>query len=437
MTEILNWLALFGIYISLFASTFFLYTFFENRKSMNGKEPKEWPSVTIAVPTYNDADTIKQTVESLLALDYPKDRLQLMIVENNHSTDGTYDIAKQFESNDVEVYSIPQGGKGPALNFALTFAKGEFFGGLDSDSIVEPDALKKLIEHFTSKDVMAVTPALKVHNPKSFLGRIQQIEYMMGVFLRKVFANLNSIHVTPGPLTIYRKEFFDKYGGYDEHNITEDLEIAMRIQCKKFKIKNAIDANVYAANPETWGTLARQRVRWYIGFLENMIKYKELLHPKYGLLAVYVLPMAFISIFLATIFSAYTFYRVILKIATLPFFFHSINYNIPAALHNGLIQFMSTSPDVKTILAIPLIVFTMIMLYAAKSYSKEKKESWLKLGILFIPYGIAYIYIFSIWWMMALGYKIFARKPLRFGGTVWSNSVINSILSKRSRNEQC
>jgi cellulose synthase/poly-beta-1,6-N-acetylglucosamine synthase-like glycosyltransferase len=302
---------------------------------------------------------------------------------------------------------------------------------------VEPDALKKLIEHFTSKDIMAVTPALKVHNPKSFLGRIQQIEYMMGVFLRKVFANLNSIHVTPGPLTIYRKEFFDKYGGYDEHNITEDLEIAMRIQCKKFKIKNAIDANVYAANPDTWGTLARQRVRWYIGFLENMIKYKELLNPKYGLLAVYVLPMAFISIFLATIFSAYTFYRVILKIATLPFFFHSINYNIPAALHNGLIQFASTSPDVKTILAIPLIVFSMIMLYAAKSYSKEKKESWLKLGILFIPYGIAYIYIFSIWWMMALGYKIFARKPLRFGGTVWSNSIINSILSKRSQNEQC
>jgi cellulose synthase/poly-beta-1,6-N-acetylglucosamine synthase-like glycosyltransferase len=436
MIEILNWLALFGIYISLFASIFFLYTFFESKQALNGKEPKEWPSVTIAVPTYNDADTIAKTVESLLALDYPREKLQLLIVENNNSTDGTYEIARQFESRGVEVYTIPQGGKGPALNFALAKARGEFFGGLDSDSIVEPDALKKLIAHFTAKNIMAVTPALKVYSPKSFLGRIQQIEYMMGVFLRRVFASLDSIHVTPGPLTVYRKEFFDKYGGYDEHNITEDLEIAMRIQSKRFKIRNAIDANVYAANPETWSALARQRVRWYIGFVENMAKYKELFHPKYGVLAVYILPMAFISVFLAMVFSAYSFYSIAVHTIAYPSVLKAINYNVLAAAKDWLSQIASTTPDVKTILAIPLITFSMIMLYAAKTYSKESRESGLKLGILFIPYGIAYIYIFSIWWMMALGYKLFARKPLRFGGTVWQNSVLNNLLS-RSKNEQC
>ncbi len=435
MIEILNWLALFGIYISLFASIFFLYTFFENKKNLNGKEPKEWPFVTIAVPTYNDADTIAKTVESLLALDYPREKLQLMIVENNNSTDGTYEIARQFESRGVEVYTIPQGGKGPALNFALAKARGEFFGGLDSDSVVEPDALKKLIAHFTSKDIMAVTPALKVYSPKSFLGRIQQIEYMMGVFLRRVFASLDSIHVTPGPLTVYRKEFFDKYGNYDEHNITEDLEIAMRIQSKRFKIRNAMDANVYAANPETWSALARQRVRWYIGFIENMAKYKELFHPRHGVLAMYILPMAFTSVVLAMMFSTYSFYSVAVHALAYPSMLKAIDYNVLAAVQNWLSQIASTTPDVKTILAIPLIMFSMIMLYAAKTYSKESRESGLKLGILFIPYGIAYIYIFSIWWMMAVGYKLFARKPLRFGGTIWQNSVLNNLLS-RSKNEQ-
>jgi cellulose synthase/poly-beta-1,6-N-acetylglucosamine synthase-like glycosyltransferase len=281
---------------------------------------------------------------------------------------------------------------------------------------------------------MAVTPALKVYNPKSFLGRIQQVEYMIGIFLRKVFESLDSIHVTPGPMTVYRKIFFDKFGGYDEHNITEDLEIAMRIQFKNFRIGNAIDANVYAANPETWGTLARQRVRWYIGFLENIIKYKSLLHPRFGILAMYVLPMAFISIFLAVIFSVYTLSKMILHAITLPFFLKSINYNLPAAAHSWFTQFISGTPDVKTILAIPLIVFSLIMLYSAKSYSKEAKESGIKLGILFIPYGIAYIYIFSMWWIMAIGYKIFARKPLRFGGTVWDNSIINAL---RRQHAQC
>lgn len=435
MTEILNWLALFGIYISLFASIFFLYTFFENKKNLNGKEPKEWPFVTIAVPTYNDADTIAKTVESLLALDYPREKLQLMIVENNNSTDGTYEIARQFESRGVEVYTIPQGGKGPALNFALAKARGEFFGGLDSDSVVEPDALKKLVAHFTAKDIMAVTPALKVYSPKSFLGRIQQIEYMMGVFLRRVFASLDSIHVTPGPLTVYRKEFFDKYGNYDEHNITEDLEIAMRIQSKRFKIRNAMDANVYAANPETWRALARQRVRWYIGFIENMAKYKELFHPRHGVLAMYILPMAFTSVVLAMLFSTYSFYSIGSRMLTYPFLLKAIGYNLPAAAHSWLSQIASTTLDVKTILAIPLIMFSMIMLYAAKTYSKESRESGLKLGILFIPYGIAYIYIFSIWWIMAVGYKLFARKPLRFGGTIWQNSILNNLLS-RSKNEQ-
>jgi ABC-type Na+ efflux pump permease subunit len=166
-----------------------------------------------------------------------------------------------------------------------------------------------------------------------------------------------------------------------------------------------------------------------------MAKYKELFHPRYGVLAVYVLPMAFISIFLAMVFSAYSFYRVSLQVVTYPFFLQTIDYNLPAAAHNWFVQFMSTSPDVKTILAIPLITFSMIMLYAAKTYSKESRESGLKLGILFIPYAIAYIYIFSIWWIMAVGYKLFARKPLRFGGTVWQNSVLNNLLS-RSKNEQ-
>jgi cellulose synthase/poly-beta-1,6-N-acetylglucosamine synthase-like glycosyltransferase len=425
----LNGLSLFGVYISLFASTFFLYVFFENRKTTNPPEPKEWPSVTIAVPAYNDAATVGKTIESLLALDYPKDKLQLMAIENNNSTDGTYEVMKKYEEKGVEVFTIPQGGKGPALNFAIARARGDFFGGLDADSFVDPVALKKLMAHFTADDIAAVTPALKVYKPKSFLGRIQQVEYMMGVFLRRVFDCLDSIHVTPGPLTIYRKSFFEKYGGYDEKNITEDLEIAMRIQSKNMRIRNAIDANVYADNPETWGPLAKQRVRWYLGFIDNVIKYKQLLHPKYGILSMYVLPMAFISIFLAVFFSTYSLYRIGANLITYPYFLTAINFNLLEAFKEWAAQVIHRVPDVKTFLAIPLVIMSVSMLYLAKSYSKEKSH----LGMFFILYVVAYIYIFSIWWIMTAGYKLFGGK-LKFGGTIWDNSVLSSLRRRHAGN---
>ena len=280
-------------YFGLFTSIFFLVTLIENKRSLgNPKPPKKLPFVTIMVPACNEENTVGKTVESLLGLDYPKKKLQIIVIDDG-SVDNTYKIAKKYVKQGVLVLKKKNGGKGTALNLGIKHAKGTFVGCLDADSIVESDALKKMIGYFTNKRIMAVTPSLKCTKPKTIWQRIQVIEFLLGVYLRKVFGFLGSIHVTPGPFTIFRKKFFDKYGGYDETTVTEDIEISLRIQSLNYEIENAVNANVYAIAKPTFLTLFSQRVRWYRGFLDNVQKYKHLISRKYGDLGIFILPSAF------------------------------------------------------------------------------------------------------------------------------------------------
>jgi cellulose synthase/poly-beta-1,6-N-acetylglucosamine synthase-like glycosyltransferase len=83
----------------------------------------------------------------------------------------------------------------------------------------------------------------------------------MGVFLRKAFSSVNAVHITPGAFSIYRKEFFDKYGGFHEHTLTEDMEMALRIQFNHFVIANNPDAVVYTIAPNKFIPLMKQRRR--------------------------------------------------------------------------------------------------------------------------------------------------------------------------------
>ncbi|MGB9675125.1 MAG: glycosyltransferase [Candidatus Nanoarchaeia archaeon] len=426
--DAINWFVYASTYVSFIASLYFLFTWLEQPKK-ELKELKEWPLVTIAIPVYNGEKTLSRAVDSLLNLDYPKDKLQIMIVENNCSTDRTFSIAKQYESKGVEVYSIsPEGSKARALNFALTKAKGEFFGCLDADSVAAPDSLKKIISTFDA-DTVAVTPALHTYRPKSFLGKVQQVEYLIGIFLRKVFDFLGVIYVTPGPFSFYRKSFFEHHGGYDEKNITEDLEIALRAQKARLKLKNAIDANVYAENPESFAALAKQRIRWYLGFLENILRYKTLLNPKkYGRLA-FIIWLGFFSIcFALTTIPISMFYLVkslynFLVLGKTLLTGAKLNFILNHFL-NSKFSFSSIDIGPGMILAIPLISISFCMIFIAAKQSSRKAEG--RLGISFILYLFSYTFLFSFWWYAVVWHKLFS-KELYFGGVKWDNSLLNKI----------
>jgi len=393
-----------GSYFGLFTAIFFLITLLENKNEKKYRLPKELPKVSIIIPAYNEEETISKTIESLLNLNYPKKKLEIIVV-NDGSKDKTLEVAKRYEEKGVRVYSKKNGGKGKALNFGLKKASGTLVGCLDADSFVEKTSLKKIIPYFSNKNVMAVTPALKVSKPENFFQKIQMMEYLIGVFLRKIFSFLNSIHVTPGPFTIYRKEFFDTYGGYSENNLTEDIEVALRIQKNNYVIENSTEANVYTNAPNTFKGLYRQRIRWYTGFLENVYDYRELFSRSYGNLGLFILPIAFISILLIMVSMIYFSYKFVynsvqnyLNLQAIDFdFFRLFNFN----LNNFYINLSAV-----IILSIVTFIIGLIILLMAKKMANEKT----RLSISYALYLFFYWFLFGFWWFMAIFYKLIRKK---------------------------
>lgn len=297
------------LFLTLYFEVFLVYTYLEHRPHFSPpthskRKPGQYPSVTIIVPAWNEEFTLGGTVNSLLSLDYPKEKLKIFIIDDG-STDNTYEVAKAYEKNpQIKVFTKPNGGKFTAMNLGLLYATSDLVGCLDADSYVETSALKEIIPYFDDKEVMAVTPSVQIHNPDNMLRRIQSAEYMIGEFTRKVFSRFNGLYVTPGPFSIYRRKIFEEIGGFVHGYGTEDMEMALRMQKHRMRIENAHTALVYTVSPKTPIALYKQRVRWVSGFLKNaFFTYRHMFFNRsYGNLGVLTMPFAFISIFIALFF---------------------------------------------------------------------------------------------------------------------------------------
>lgn len=116
-------------------------------------DPPEWPFVTITVPAYNEERRIRATIESLLRIDYPEDRRQILIASDG-STDGTDAIVRQFADRGVElVHVAPRGGKTNAENHAAAAIRGEIVVNTDASIRVHPLAVKALVRAFQDPTV--------------------------------------------------------------------------------------------------------------------------------------------------------------------------------------------------------------------------------------------------------------------------------------------
>lgn len=393
-------------YFGLFAAVFFLLTLIENRKKIgNPAQPKVLPTVTVMVPACNEEACVAKTIRSLLRLNYPKNKLQIIVIDDG-STDRTLEIAHGFEKKGVLILTKENGGKGTALNLGLEHAKGEFVGCLDADAVVEPDALLKMLGYFKKKNVMAVTPSLKCTKPKTVWQKIQVIEFLLGVYLRKVFAYLGSIHVTPGPFTIFRKELFNKHGGYDTQTCTEDIEISLRMQSLGYEIENAVDANVYAVAMPTFQSTKKQRVRWYKGFLENTQKYKHMIFSKkYGNLGLFVLPSAYLSVLTAMVMVVYTFYVILEKNYQRFVNLYNVNFDIWKMIKfNWDFFYVNQSPLM--VIGLVALLIGIIMIILAKKMSGEKQ----KIAFPYVLFILLYLPLYAYWWASAIHARAVNKK---------------------------
>lgn len=397
-------------YIGLIAFIFYTLGFRERiKRKVPVFDEKKAPFISFIVPAFNEEKGIKNTVDSLMNIDYPKNKFEIIIVDDG-SKDNTYKIAKTFANNQIRVFTKKNGGKGSALNYGITRAKGELIFTMDADTIITPDAVKYQVARFAiSPRVMCVAPVIAVHNPRGIFQRVQQIEYMLGVFIREAFASYNAIHITPGAFSAYRKSFFDKYGGFEEGNITEDLEMSLRVQYKGYLVENSNESIAYTHAPRTFRGLLIQRRRWYFGLIQNLKKYYRLLSKDYGALGTVVLPVALTAIFFSIFLTIFAVVKLVISIRKEWIYLSSINFN-----YLGTINFTWVSVEryFYSVITNPVIMFLTIFVLMSLGYlfyakTKIKEHSNISLSL---PFFIAfYAMLFAFWWVVAFIYSIFKR----------------------------
>lgn len=387
-------------FLSIYVQVFFLLTFFEKRKKILIRkeiiELEEYPGVTVIVPCYNEEKTLRGTIDSLLDLDYPKDKLKIMIIDDG-SKDKTWEVAKEFEKfSNIKIIQKKNGGKYTALNLGLKYVDTPFLGCLDADSFVDAQALKRIMTYFKDKDTMAVAPSIVVDKPKNILQGAQKAEYDMAIYNKKMLAFLGGIHVTPGPFSIFRKKVFDDLGPYRHAHNTEDQEIALRMQKNHYKIEHCPDAYVYTVVPSSVKKLYRQRLRWIYGFLRNAIDYRELLFKKkYGNIAFFTLPSGMISI-LSVIF---LFSMLLYNLAT--FLVHKITQiqiiGIQSASKLNMDLFFF---DTKSIFFVSIILYTSVII--SLLIGRSMLEGKIRFSVDMLYFMIIYSILAPFWLLRAL-----------------------------------
>ena len=292
--------------------------------------------VSILVPAYDEAPVIVHSVRSLLASQYRE--LQVMVI-NDGSLDGTLAALKEaFALVQVErvpranlpsapvraVYASPHddrllvvdkenGGKADALNCGIRYAAYPLFCAIDSDTLLDPAALARLVWSFQAEPETVATGGIvrivngsllqdgrlcQVRTPSSTLVNVQIIEYLRAFLAgRAGWSRLNMLLIISGAFGLFRRETVVEAGGYDTTTVGEDAELIVRLHrhCRDrgrpYKITFVADPICWTQAPADTGALRRQRDRWQRGLLETLWRHRGmLLRPRYGGIGMVAMP---------------------------------------------------------------------------------------------------------------------------------------------------
>lgn len=371
-------------------------------------KPERYPSLTIMVPAFNSGKTLKESLESILAMKYPR-KFDVVVIDDA-STDGTYEIAKQYPVKIIR--NKRQMGKATSLNQALKMTKTELVANIDSDTYPESDVLMKMVGYFNKPRCAAVTTLIVPVRPTTFLQKVQEFEYYVAFgFWHKSIAQLKSLYVTPGPMTIYRKAALDDVGGFDEGNITEDMEVALNLQDKHWEIDCSVNGKVYTEVPGTLRGYLRQRVRWYRGKIFNGLKYKHLLFNNfYGQFGMFVFPVTFIVEFLSmVVFIGFLTINIKRFAQDAAIFLATVAHGAFRIEFNLLLDPLSWPPYL-VFLVLTVLVWGYL-LYTSMGFGRRKAR------VRDLPYIFFYLVVYSF--LITTSYSLSFFNELRDSEKVW------------------
>jgi cellulose synthase/poly-beta-1,6-N-acetylglucosamine synthase-like glycosyltransferase len=257
-----------------------VYMYYRNRKNRT-TEPaahfSELPRVTIQLPIYNEQFVIDRLVESICKLDYPRDKLDIQVLDD--STDETVEVARAV----VERYaalghpivyihrSNREGFKAGALQHGLETAKGELIAIFDADFVPPEDWLMSVVHHFTDTKIgMVQTRWTHLNRNYSFLTEVEAI-LLDGHFVlehggrsrSQVFFNFN------GTAGMWRRQAIADAGGWQHDTLTEDTDLSYRAQLAGWKFKYLQDVECPAELPIEMTAFKTQQARWAKGLIQT------------------------------------------------------------------------------------------------------------------------------------------------------------------------
>jgi cellulose synthase/poly-beta-1,6-N-acetylglucosamine synthase-like glycosyltransferase len=370
ITVILIWFMIgYQFIFSIYGYINFIKSMKEKREV--DKQSFDFPTCTILIPAHNEEVVIANTIEAMLNLHYPKDKLKIMVI-NDGSKDRTKEIIESYAAKDerVVLYDVPlgQGGKGKsrALNLGVKQVKSEVIAIYDADNTPDPMALHYLVASLVSNNELgAVIGKFRtVNKNRNLLTRFINIETLsFQSMLQAGRWQLHNIATLPGTNLIMWKWLIDELEGWDEEALTEDSELSIRIYELGYKIKFVPYAITYEQEPEEWKVWIKQRVRWVRGnnyvlakFIKEIPNFKNK-RLRFDLL--YTLALYYVF-FIAILVSDILFFLSLFGIISIPL------------------------PGPYSIVWIVAIVLFMFEILLAVSFDKE--DNWKNLGLILIMY---------------------------------------------------
>ena len=243
-----------------------------------------YPSCTVLIPAHNEEKVIAATLESMLKLNYPKNKIRIMVI-NDGSTDSTKRIVARYVRKDrrVALFNVPKGeggkGKSRALNLGIKKVKSEVFAVYDADNTPDENALRYLVAQLLlDKQLGGVIGKFRTVNKNvNLLTRFINVETLsFQSMLQAGRWQMHNIATLPGTNFVMWTSLIKQLNGWDEEALTEDSELSIRIYEAGYKIKFIPYAITYEQEPQEWKVWIKQRMRWVRG--NNYVVSKFLRH---------------------------------------------------------------------------------------------------------------------------------------------------------------
>jgi poly-beta-1,6-N-acetyl-D-glucosamine synthase len=241
------------------------------------------PTFSVVIPAHNEERTIENTLTTVINSEYPKEKLQIIVVDDG-STDSTVAIIKKLKKSaafkNVTLIQQENAGKAHALNNAMrNHAQGDIIMCLDADSSVLSDSIQNAAQYFVDTRVVALSANVKIRPMKSFLNLIQRYEYLVCYQMKRAHTLFNIEYIIGGIASTFRRSALEKVGFYDTDTITEDIDLTFKLLRdgnKDNRVLYGADVVSYTESVLSIKDLIKQRFRWKHGRAQTFLKNLDL-----------------------------------------------------------------------------------------------------------------------------------------------------------------